>query len=152
MLNFFRGGPLDGSAYSTSTLLDGTQGETGFTTMLSEYKWTPEVVVSQKTGASARVWVHRSLPVQEPVKQQADAGPTGAAPSQEGIVSMAKKNEQSLEDRRKAGKFSRNQVAQASGLTVSKVYGVEKNGARVTDDERAQYAEGLGKLEAEANA
>lgn len=156
MLNFFRGGPLDGTAYTTSTLLDGSQGGPGWTAQLAEYKWTPEVVVSEKTGASARVWVHHTLAPADPMPQpavstQAAAGPSSAAPSEEGAT-MAKKNEQTLEDRRKAGGFSRNQVAEASGLTVSKVYRIEKGGARTTEEEVATLTAGLEKLEASAAA
>lgn len=156
MLNFFRGGPLDGTAYTTSTLLDGSQGGPGWTAQLAEYKWTPEVVVSEKTGASARVWVHKSQAPADPMPQpavstQAAAGQSSPAPNEEGAT-MAKKNEQTLEDRRKAGGFSRNQVAEATGLTVSKVYRIEKGGARTTEEETAQLVAGLDKLEADAAA
>ena len=58
--------------------------------------------------------------------------------------------EQNLEDRRKAGGFSRNQVAEAAGLTVAKVYRIEKASARTTEEETAQLVAALDKLEAEA--
>ena len=157
MLNFFRGGPLDGSAYATSTLLDNTQGGLGFTAQLASYKWTPEVIVSDKTGMSARVWVHESLPAAKktasarPAPSPAAAGPSGPVLNQEG-AEMAKK-EMSYEDRRKAGGFSRNQVAEASGLSVSVVYRVEKGESKkTTEEEVAALVAGLEKLEAETPA
>jgi len=53
VLNFFRGGHLDGQAYLTSDLLH----TNALPLRVHEYDWTPEVIVSEKTGASARVWV-----------------------------------------------------------------------------------------------
>lgn len=83
MLNFLRGGPLDGSAYATSTLLDRSQGHIP----IEEYRWTPEVAISQTTHATARVWVHESIKINDStygpvVKPGAPtAAPTGYAGS-----------------------------------------------------------------------
>jgi transcriptional regulator with XRE-family HTH domain len=59
MLNYFRGGPIDGAAYDTQTLVS-----TAATVLpVAEYHWTPEVITSQATGASARVWAYGPTPV-----------------------------------------------------------------------------------------
>lgn len=55
VLNFFRGGPLDGLAYKTSDLLT----PAASSLHVNEYDWTPETITSEKTGATARVWVFR---------------------------------------------------------------------------------------------
>lgn len=55
VLNFFRGGHLDGLAYKTSDLL----AKESLPLRVHEYDWTPEVITSEKTGAQARVWVYR---------------------------------------------------------------------------------------------
>lgn len=57
VLNYFRGGHLDGQVYKTSDLIHAN----AIPLKISEYDWTPEVIVSQRTGESARVWVHRGL-------------------------------------------------------------------------------------------
>lgn len=166
VLNFFKGGPLDGKAYSTSALLDATDpGHVAWVTQLLEYQWTPDVVVSPKTGMSARVWLHSSLaPVlqvnetaQAPVSASAAAGPPSPASSEEGNEMAAKKKTEAaptgtLEDRRKTGGFSRNQVADKAGLSVAVVYRVEKGvSGKTTAEETAAVTSALDALEA-ANA
>jgi hypothetical protein len=167
MLNFFRGGPLDGTAYSTNQLLSvpiNTHPE--FAASIAEYRWTPEVVISPKTGASARVWLHQSIapapaPPRTPVKKVAGGQPI-PAPAQEGTDNMAPKKsaavpppppvavDEDLHARRVAGGFSRNQVAEAAGLTSPKIGRIEKGGGRTTPEEMAQVAAALAKLEANA--
>jgi len=167
VLNYFRGGPWDGTAYTTSALLEGSDPErVRWVAAINEYVWTPEVIISEKTGASARVWIHKSLPqnVEVPLHKQAPAPTpaangtaTAATSSQEGATTMAKKtvppppSTDNLEDRRKAGGFSRAQVAEAAGITVSKVYRIEKGGARTTEEETAAVTAALASLES-ANA
>jgi hypothetical protein len=155
MLNFFKGGPMDGSAYETQTLLDAAAGSLPVT----EYKWTPEVVTSSTTGASARVWLHTSLAndassvaVVPPADDaRSDDGSSVIGNDVTGGHSMAKK-EVNLEERRKALKLSRGQVAAQSGLTQAKVYRIEKAGGRTTEEETAQVAAALDALEAAASA
>lgn len=53
VLNFFRGGHLDGQAYKTSVLLT----PAALPLRVHEYSWTPEIITSEKTGSTARVWV-----------------------------------------------------------------------------------------------
>ena len=65
---------------------------------------------------------------------------------------MSKKNEVNLEERRKALKLSRGQVATQSGLTQAKVYRIEKGGARTTEEETAAVTAALDALEAAASA
>lgn len=157
MLNFFRGGPLDGLAYTTSTLLDtSSESSTQWAKQLLDYTWTPEVILSPTTGASARVWVHASIPCvpeRVPPKSSAVTGSPSPAPTKKGN-NVAKKDDAvltPLEERRKAGGFSRNQVAQQAGITVSKVYRIEKGGQRTTEEEIAAVTTALDELEA-ANA
>lgn len=150
MLNFFRGGPLDGHAYETRTLLESAHGREEWSSQVAQYKWTPEVIVSQKTGASARVWVHGPMAAQITAPQPAATVAPGGGSSAPSTYEGADMAEQNLEDRRKAGGFSRNQVAEAAGLTVAKVYRIEKASARTTEEETAQLVAALDKLEAEA--
>lgn len=156
MLNFFKGGPMDGSAYETQTLLEAAAGSLP----VIEYKWTPEVVTSSTTGASARVWLHTSLAndassvaVVPPADDaRSDDGSSVAVADVTGGHSMSKKNEVNLEERRKALKLSRGQVATQSGLTQAKVYRIEKGGARTTEEETAAVTAALDALEAAASA
>src|SRR4051794_63081 len=53
----FEGGPLDQYVYATETLL----GDKGLELPVFEYLWTSAKVTSDKTGAVAQVWKHRSL-------------------------------------------------------------------------------------------
>lgn len=76
-LIYFEGGPLDGSAYETKTLL----GLEAINLPVLEYVWTSETKVSERTGAKAQVWRHQDQingahPVNPPVPQPV---PTGAA-------------------------------------------------------------------------
>ena len=136
MLNYFRGGPHDGAAYQTSTLLDATQGRVSIT----EYKWTPEIIVSEKTGSSARVWLWKQLIVEgtdEPV----------------GTTTVLEDNDTAndLTARRNALKLSRGQLAEMTGLTQAKIARIEKGGPRTTPDEMAILSDALD-LRAEAQA
>lgn len=157
MLNYFRGGPLDGTAYSTETMLDAEAGGPGWTAQLAEYKWTPDIIISEKTGASARVWLHQSLaPAEEPAPETpdpqaegqatADVGPTESATHEE-VAIMA---EQTLEDRRKALKLSRKQVSVKSGVSEAKVARIEKQGERTTEEEIKTLSDALDALEKES--
>lgn len=53
MLNFFRGGHLDGLAYATADLLQ----PSALPLRVDRYRWTPETITSERTGATARVWI-----------------------------------------------------------------------------------------------
>lgn len=55
LLNLFRGGPLDGLAYSTETLVSSA----ALPLPAQDYGWTPEIVTSDLTGARARVWAYK---------------------------------------------------------------------------------------------
>jgi len=56
-LVYFEGGPLDGHAYETSTLL----GTSGLALPVMEYLWTSEKKTSAATNAVAQVWRHNTL-------------------------------------------------------------------------------------------
>jgi hypothetical protein len=56
-LILFEGGPLDGTAYETKSLL----GTEALNIPVMEYKWTSEKRTSEKTGSVAQVWKHFSL-------------------------------------------------------------------------------------------
>ena len=136
MINFFRGGSLDGSAYATSSLLD-------HPSLMDGYHWTPEVMVSQKTGATARVWEHESLG-SDPLAEAQSSG-SAAPQGEDGEMS-------SLKERREALKVSRAKVAEEAGLTSAKIYRIETGGKRTTDEEVQQVSDALGRLEAAAGA
>lgn len=150
MLNFFKGGPIDGCAYETSVLL----GTDALAIPVTEYAWTPEVVTSATTGASARVWVHQTLANGSAASElssnaavlPSNGGGSTAANDVTGGHSIM--GEATLEERRKALKLSRKQVAAAADLTEAKVYRIEKGGARTTEEETAQLSAALDKLAA----
>jgi len=56
-LIYFEGGPLDGTAYETKTLL----GLESLNLPVIEYVWTSEKKTSEATGAVAALWRHRDL-------------------------------------------------------------------------------------------
>lgn len=143
MLNYFRGGPIDGTAYETSTLLAPvSEGSIPIT----EYKWTPEVITSEKTGRTARVWLHKSMadtyvpPAEEPAAPSASGD--AAAPDQP-AAPTAEAGTLDLAEFRKRLKLSRKQVAQMTGLSEAKVARIESGSARTTDDELGQVREAL---------
>lgn len=160
VLNLFRGGPLDGHAYQTSTLLESNAERVEWSKQISEYRWTPEVAVSEKTGASARVWVHHTIlpdDLAEQLKRTVSANKTPAAAGttagQPGMVNHKEDGlmaENTLEDRRKALKLSRKQVATQSGVSEAKVARIEKEGERTTDEEKATLKAALDTLEQNA--
>jgi DNA-binding XRE family transcriptional regulator len=139
MLNLFRGGQLDGMVYETKTLI------TSINLSVQGYTWTPEVVVSEKTGAKARVWIFGPQDSQQdgPAEEGTDAGPSSDV-RPEGGHQMA---DVSLEERRKNLKLSRQQLADEAGLTPAKVYRIERGGGRTTEEETQGLADVLTKLE-----
>ena len=142
MLNFFRGGPLDGNAYTTSTLLRRDQGPLP----IEDYHWTPEVIVSEKTGASARVWTHKTLPA-----PQLAPGQPQHQHRQENNPMADATSATDLENRRKAAKISRKQLSDKTGLSQAVIYRVERGESkRTTDEETTTYLAGLAELESAA--
>jgi len=153
VLNYFKGGPLDGRAYLTAQLLS----RGAMSLPIIEYSWTPDTVTSQKTGATARVWIHKDSAtaeqgaaeaVEETASSQGDAD-AGETPHHGGNTHMSNTGT-SLRERRDALKISRPQFAEKLGSTPSKVYRIETDGKRTTDEERAAYAALLDQLEAES--
>lgn len=189
----FEGGPLDQYVYATEVLL----GDKGLQLPVFEYLWTSEKVTSDKTGAVAQVWKHRSLVTGVPdrpdpatVAALATSGPRGAtttaAPSQPAAaaptppvaptpqpaapaasveapeadnvspITVVPNGEDvgvngasapgadgpSLIDRRKALRLSRKDVADATGLAISKIIAIETDtGKRVKPEERFTLVE-----------
>ena len=156
MLNFFKGGPMDGSAYETKALMT----TEALALPVAEYAWTPEVVTSAITGASARVWVHRSLGQgTEAATVNANAAVhdngEGGSDTEDDVAGghiMATKKTVSLLDRRLELKLSRQQVADKSGVSNAQVSRIEKMGPRTTEEEIAKVSAGLDALEAELAA
>ena len=152
MLNFFRGGPMDGTAYKTTDLLT----HEALALPVIEYKWTPEVIVSETTGASARVWVHHAIA--NGTEEEEQSSNPAVHPSDDGGSDiahdvtgghMSTKSTATLEDRRKSLKLSRGQVAKQSGLTEAKVYRIEKGDSpRTTQEETDAVIAALDALEA----
>lgn len=56
-LIYFQGGPLDGHAYETATLL----GQESLSLPVNQYVWTSEKKKSERTGMVAQVWKHQDL-------------------------------------------------------------------------------------------
>lgn len=143
MLNFFRGGSMDGNCYATNTLCE----PDALALPITEYHWTPEVVVSAKTGAKARVWLHNSLRTPDKVDNvpgQSEAPETSSSTGGNN-VSDIETRATGLVARRKELKLSRTPVSEASGFTVAQVARIETGGKRTT-------AEELDKLEATLNS
>lgn len=137
MLNFFRGGDLDGKAYATSTLLDHQY-------LIAEYRWTPDVIISKKTGDTARVWLHESIPDDVEIVIDQD---------RHDLKTVRQKDRpmQTMERRRKALKMSRERLAELVGMSHAQIQRIESNGVRTTDEERRRIYDVLDRLEAAAN-
>lgn len=136
MLNFFQGGPLDSNAYATSTLLDHQH-------LMEEYRWTPEVLTSQTTGATARVWKHASVKDSDVAADQPQ--------DRDDLVSTTQEERPmaTIADRRKQLKISRAVLANEAGLTHSKVYRIEQEDGKTTPDEIKTVSEALDRLAAQ---
>jgi hypothetical protein len=157
VVNIFSGGPLDGLAYTTSTLLR----EVEFHSLITQYRWTPETKVSSVTGRKARVWRHSLLTEPDTVTQGSTTSPTG------GTITMTEQTTQEsqatepapidtsgLEAKREKLGVSRQKVADASDgrLTVAKVYRLERGaGKRTSADEVEAYEKALEILAARAS-
>lgn len=128
MLNFFRGGPIDGYAYETAVLLSH---DALTIPSLERYRWTPEIVVSQKTGARARVWVFDGAQT-EPAQPE-----------------FVPEGNQYL-TRRKALKLSRGELAELSGVNTSQITRLEV-GMPIKAGTEQQIEQILAKLEADRN-
>jgi hypothetical protein len=139
LLNFFQGGALDQRAYATSTLLDHQE-------LMEGYRWTPEVLTSQNTGATARVWKHESV-----LDGQVAAD---AAQDQSDLVSTQQEERPmaTLADRRKKLKISREVLAQEAGLTHSKVWRIEQEDGRTKPEEIKIVSDALDRLESKRGA
>lgn len=106
VLNFFRGGPMDGQAYETTVLLT----PNAAALPLDAYRWSAEKIQSQVTGAFARVWLHDSIPMETP------APPPAAVAGENNYMA-----------RRKALKLSRDALAELAGTNSSQVWRLEKD-------------------------
>jgi DNA-binding transcriptional regulator YiaG len=152
VLNYFKGGPMDGRAYLTAALLS----RGAMQLPIPEYRWTPDTITSQKTGAVARVWVHQSVDTSADVQGAATseepvaapvATDTGETQHNGGTPSMSNITGASLRERRDALKISRPQLAEKLGTTPSKLYRIEADGARTTAEEKAAVDQLLTSLE-----
>jgi hypothetical protein len=136
MLNYFRGGDLDGRAYATSTLLDHQE-------LMEGYRWTSEVIVSKITNATARVWRHESIYGEYPlITDRADL---------ETRKQEDRKPMPTILERREALGVSRQRVADVAGngMTHAKVWRIEHDGPRTTDEEREIIYDALDQIAAE---
>lgn len=158
-LAFFRGGPLDGRAYEVATLTR----DLSLGPYIIQYNWTPEIITSEQTGATARVWQHKelpgetarldgaaaALPPEQPVASDTESereGDTSMADTEAAVVTSG------LLDRRTALKASRTDVQKISGLTVPQVARIEQGGARTTADEVKSYTDALDAIEQQGGA
>lgn len=148
LLNFFKGGPIDGYAYDTLTLIQSPQ-HVGHIP-ITEYRWTEEIVTSEKTGRHARVWVHKSTPVMETTVVSTSGAGQSSPASQKEDTRMAKNimkdSGNGLLDRRTELKLSRRVVADQAGITQAQLATIEKGGARVTDEDVANVRKALDAL------
>jgi hypothetical protein len=87
-LVYFEGGPLDGQAYESKSLLGGQ----GLMPEVGQYNWTPDKKTSSSTGAVAQIWrwKHAEGGAATPTPSTADEGEVVAAiQSANGIEPMA---------------------------------------------------------------
>ena len=130
MLNYFKGGDLDGRAYATSTLLDHQY-------LMEGYNWSPDVMISDKVpGATARVWLY-----------QDETDRAIAAIDHELDKTMTQ-----LEERRKSLGVSRALVADQAGLTLGVLTRIEHGGPRTKPDEIKIVNDALDQIEAKSQA
>lgn len=161
LLNYFRGGPINGHAYSTKQCY--AMSNTGIRVPIENYRWTKEIVTSEKTGVSARVWefideteINIPAPGSEVssssgiVTSTATNNVKASAPERKRVTVMAS----ALRERRDAVKASRTKVAELMGTTVPKVARIELNedSKKTTDEERTAFSAALDQLENEAAA
>lgn len=111
-LVYFKGGPLDGRAYETQSLMTH---EALRLEGLSQYKWTPEKITSKQTGAEARVWVW-------PQEQEyVPAQPPAAEPEEQTQMSATE-----LTERRKALHVTRASLAEKAGISIARLDKIER--------------------------
>lgn len=141
MLNLFIGGPLDGQLHETTKLL--AQESTSLP--IEEYRWTPQITRGRVSDRPARVWEHAEG---VPATSRPVAVISPATEQKEKQVSETDVELGPLENRRRELKLSRKAVADTMGSTISKVYRIERNGSRTTEEETALLTLTLDKLEA----
>jgi hypothetical protein len=141
MLNYFRGGDLDGKAYALSTLLDHQY-------LMDGYRWTSEVIISKVTGASARVWRHETLDDAEKAIAEIDRKLDLEVQKQE------VRNGPTIAERRDRLGISRSRLAELAGhgMTHAKIMRIEQDGVRTTDEERAIVNGALDQIENQVEA
>lgn len=150
LLNYFRGGPLDGLAYETITLIESPH-HIGHIP-ITEYLWSEEIVTSDKTGRRARVWLHKSSVPEEAPAASSTTTVAGQASneSQNGEGKMPKNtmvdSGNGLLDRRADLKLSRRIVAEQAGISQAQLATIEKGGARVKDEDVANVRAALDAL------
>jgi hypothetical protein len=137
MLNLFLGGPLDGSAYETETLIT-------HAVDIKNYVWTPDTRVSTSTGATARVWLHKDVTQDSVGGHPSTEMHTGESSEQEhnttgGMPIMS----DSLLERRKALKLSRSVVASKAGVTVAQLARIEAGGKKNSQEEISSVSAAL---------
>ena len=134
MLNYFRGGELDGKAYATSTLLEHQE-------LMDGYRWTSEVITSKITGATARVWRHHDLDEFEVYTPNQD---------QDDLVTERQEERPmpTIEERRIELGVSRQKLADEAGMTHAKIYRIGHDGVRTTEEERRVVNEALDRIQA----
>ena len=133
MLNFFRGGPIDGYAYPTSTLFRRQD-------LMAGYRWVPKVIISKKNDDTARVWLHESLPDDAVIVVDQD---------RHDLLTIEQEDRRmpTIERRRKDLKLSREALGDLTGLTHAQIQRIEQDGPRTTDDERRRVNDVLDRLE-----
>jgi DNA-binding transcriptional regulator YiaG len=157
MLNFFRGGPLEGLVYDATTILNDAR----LLPFLTSYEWTPELVTGS-TGRVARVWLHNNT-----ISGTVNSTPSHGNTAPENRSKTMAKNEattdetvaaapvevevadtEGLEAARNELKISRAKLAEAAGLTVAQVWRIEKGGKRTTVEEATKLRDVLAQLKA----
>lgn len=83
VLNFFRGGPVDGYVTTTKFLLS----TEGLRVPVALYSWTHELITSPTTGKVARVWVYHSMTGPDTVVTTAT--PTTSSSQSTGVSAMS---------------------------------------------------------------
>lgn len=158
MLNKFQGGPLDQMVYASSTLLSDAR----LAHLVQNYIWTSEIITSDLTGRTARVWLFQ--PAQpDTVSPNVDnhgrgntkmtapqeSQETGTVEAEAQPAAEPVQTADLLETRKRLG-LSRTPVAEAAGVSIAMLARIEKGGARTTAEEAQVVRNALAKLEQEA--
>lgn len=147
VLNMFRGGPLDGYVYTSTTLLSDNR----LINLVLGYQFGNEVVTSVTTGKTARVWSFDKVPLAATTDpQEGNKKMTSAQETQESAEAPAPAPEpidaSDIRVKREELKLSRTPLAAEAGVTIAQLARIENGGKRTTQAEADQVRAALTRL------